>query len=259
VRKKNILFVLICFVFVFILSTSEIFSAPKELFTEGNKLFKEKKYSQAVGKYEELVKLGYRGMELFFNLGLSYSKIGETGKSILFLERALKYDENNEKISALLVNENLKIKDKIVQIPDFFLIKFFKEVSSFFSTWLWLFIVFIFYIALLAVIVGYLIKIEFAQRRLLTIAIPILLLFLLISIPAASISYNNAVNIKECIVLKQEVQLYSVPELSGQNEGMISEGNKLEIQDELAKWYRVQLPNGKEGWIGKEGILGIRF
>lgn len=223
-------------------------------FEEANRLFKDKKYSSALKIYEELAKEGYKGEELYFNLGYTYSKTGETGKSILNLERALLFSKNNSRVNALLVNEHLKIKDKIVRLPDFFIFKFFKDVAALLNIWLWLFIALVAYIILLFFIAGFVLKRDYAGKRNLSLFLPPILLVLLFSVSSLFISYEMASNVNECVVISENVHLYSVPEQGGNKEGLISEGNKLEILEVLTDWYRVKLPNGKEGWILKTGV-----
>lgn len=223
-------------------------------FEEANRLFKDKKYSSALKIYEELTKEGYKGEELYFNLGYTYSKTGETGKSILNLERALLFNKNNSQVNALLVNEHLKIKEKIVRLPDFFIFKFFKDVAVVLDIWVWLFIALSAYIVLLVFVSGFILKKSYAGKRNLSLFLPPILLVLLFSVSSLFISYEMASNVNECVVISENVHLYSVPEQGGNKEGLISEGNKLEILEVLTDWYRVKLPNGKEGWILKTGV-----
>lgn len=226
-------------------------------FDEANKLFKEKKYYAALEVYENLVREGYQGEELFFNLGYTCSKTGETGKSILYLEKALIYNKNNPRVNSLLVNQHLKIKEKIVKLPDFFIFKMFKDVASTMTIWFWLFVFLFAYISGLVFLSGFLLKRQIANKKNLFIGLPIVFVLLLFSIPSVIINYDLAANLQECVVISENVNLYSVPEKEGKKEGTISEGNKLGIIETLSQWYRVKLPNGKEGWILKTGVEAI--
>lgn len=232
-------------------------STPEKRFEEANQLFKSAKYSQAMIIYDSLLKSGFRSSELYFNLAYSYSKMGETGKSILNLERALRYDPSNNRAQLLLVNENLKIKEKIAIIPQFFIFKFFDDISSFTGSWSWLFIIFILFICGLVFLSGYMLKLDFASKRNSLIFIPVLVILLVLSVPAFIISYDREVNLREVVVLDENITLFEVPEVSGKKEAQIYEGNKLRILNDLSGWYRVRLTNGKEGWVIKKGVLEI--
>lgn len=230
---------------------------PEERFEKANLLFKSAKYSQAMIIYDSLLKSGHRSSELYFNLAYSYSKMGETGKSILNLERALRYDPSNNRAQLLLVNENLKIKEKIAIIPQFFIFKFFDDISHFTGSWSWLFIIFVLFIGGLLFLSGYLLKRNFASKRNSLIFLPVLFILLVLSVPAFVISYDREVNLREVVVLDENITLFEVPEVSGKQEAQIYEGNKMRILDDIAGWYLVRLTNGKEGWIIKKGVLEI--
>jgi len=227
---------------------------PSVKFEEANKAFKSGNYREAIGTYRQLEREGYRGAELFFNLGLAYSRAGETGHSILYLEKALLYDRNNRKANLLLVNENLKIKEKIVKVPEFFIFKFFRDISTLATVWVWLVIVFLLFLFLTVSITAYILRYKGLTRFRFFIITGTLSLFFAISIPAFLISYDSVRNLRECVVLDSNIHLYEVPETGGKSAGLITEGNKLEIIDEISGWFRVILPNGKEGWIMIKGV-----
>ncbi len=227
---------------------------PSVKFEEANKAFKSGDYREAIGTYRQLERDGYRGAELFFNLGLAYSRAGETGHSILYLEKALLYDRNNRKANLLLVNENLKIKEKIVKVPEFFIFKFFRDISTLATVWVWLGIVFLLFLLLTVAITAYILRFRGLTRFRFFIITGTLTLFFAISLPAFLISYDSVRNLRECVVLDSNIYLYEVPETGGKTAGLITEGNKLEIIDEISGWYRVILPNGKEGWIMVKGV-----
>lgn len=232
-------------------------STSEGRFSEANQLFKSAKYSQAMGIYDSLVKAGHRSSELYFNLAYSYSKMGETGKSILYLERALRYDPSNDRAQLLLVNENLKIKEKIAIIPQFFIFKFFDDISRFNGSWSWLFIIFVLFTSGLVFLCGYLLKWDFASKRNTLLFIPVLVILLVLSVPAFIISYDREVNLREVVILDENITLFEVPEVSGKKEAQIYEGNKLKILNDISGWYLVRLSNGKEGWIIKKGVSEI--
>lgn len=232
-------------------------ATPEERFEEANLHFKSAKYSQAIIIYDSLLMAGHRSSELYFNLAYSYSKMGETGKSILNLERALKYDPSNKRAQLLLVNENLKIKEKIAIIPQFFIFKFFDDISHQMSSWGWLVISFVAFVTGLIFLSGYLLNSEFASKRNAMIFLPLLVILIVVAFPAFIITYDREVNLREVVVLDENITLFEVPEVSGKKEAQIYEGNKLKILNDISGWYLVILSNGKEGWIIKKGVAEI--
>jgi len=100
-------------------------------------------------------------------------------------------------------------------------------------------------------------KRDFASTRNVMIFLPVFVVFQAVSVPAFIISYDREVNLREIVVLDENIILFEVPEDSGKREAQIYEGNKLRILNDISGWYLVKLSNGKEGWIIKKGVAGI--
>jgi tetratricopeptide (TPR) repeat protein len=64
--------------------------AGKALFEEGNKLYEQRKYSEAVSSYEKAIQNGQSNGPVFFNLGNAFYKAGQPGKSIAAYREAEK-------------------------------------------------------------------------------------------------------------------------------------------------------------------------
>lgn len=226
---------------------------PEKEFEEANSFFQKGDYSSALEKYEGLVSKGFKSKELYFNLGLTFSRLGETGNSILYLEKARKYDKNNQMIAAAIVNENLKIRERIAKVPEFFIFKFFNDMSGIFGVWTWFTLMIILYILALALAASFILKYRYATIRNTLIAGSVLFLGLVAAVPSFILSREETADKKECIVLSSQIEMFSIPEKTEEKPLMISAGNKLEILETISGWYRVLLPNGKTGWIQKEG------
>ena len=90
---------------------------------EGNKAYSEGKYEDALTYYSKILKNDFEGGELYFNLGNTYYKLDEIGKSIYYYEKALKFIEGDETLEQNLEIARLKIIDKIEPIPKLFIWK----------------------------------------------------------------------------------------------------------------------------------------
>ena len=76
-------------------------------------------YAQAIALYEELLEEG-ESSEVYYNLGNSYFKADNIGKSILNYERALLLNPGNSDIRANLDIARSKTQDNLVSTPDIF-------------------------------------------------------------------------------------------------------------------------------------------
>ena len=81
---------IIIFVFQFCLLYGEIdFDKINSIFNDANKLYEEGDYFEANNLYKNIVSSNIISKDLYYNLGLSYAKIGSNGYAILWYERAL--------------------------------------------------------------------------------------------------------------------------------------------------------------------------
>lgn len=62
---------------------------PSADFAEANRLFEKGDFPQAAAAYEKLVSEGRLSSDLFYNLGATQHKLGQTGEAVLWMRRAL--------------------------------------------------------------------------------------------------------------------------------------------------------------------------
>jgi len=101
----------------------------------------------------------------------------------------------------------------------------------------------------LAAVTGYILQFRGLTRGRALVITGLLLLLIALTLPPFLISYDDARNLRVCVVIDSSIHLYEIPEQEGKKAGLITEGNKLRVTGSVAGWYRVTLPNGKEGWI----------
>lgn len=82
-------------------------------FARAEKLYKENKFEEALREYQVLEQNGYRGKELFYNMGNCYYRLNKLGMAIASYEKALKLDPSDEDVRSNLLLANSKTVDKI--------------------------------------------------------------------------------------------------------------------------------------------------
>src|SRR5688572_5387854 len=79
---------------------------------EANELLKNKNYDQAIVQYEIMVKDGYTGFGLFFNLATAYQKQGNIARAILNFEKAIRLRPNHSVAREQINQINANLVDK---------------------------------------------------------------------------------------------------------------------------------------------------
>ena len=117
----------IIFIFILLVSLSikaEI-SDPTGVFNEGNKQYEEHNYEAAINSYKGLSE-EFFSPELFLNLGNSYYKLDDIPNTIIYYEKALKIEPDNQ--TALF--HKFKVEAELENSKKESLVKKFKHITS---------------------------------------------------------------------------------------------------------------------------------
>jgi len=249
ITMKKILY----FVSIFILATpvhaSTINDTIEIWMNEGNTLYQQKKFNEAIDSYQKIIEKNYESATLFYNLGNAYYKNEENGKAILWYERALKLDPSNEDIIHNIAFVNQKLEDKIDVLPELFLHRWYVSIASSMTSNQWATLSIVFFIMVLLSVLAYLlIHISWVKTS------SIFSLFLSVVILTFSIVFsyrNSTISNKhpEAVILKSVINGKSTPNESGTDLFVIHEGLKVKITDQLNDWIEIKLPNGEKGWV----------
>lgn len=184
--------------------------------------------------------------DLLYNIGNSYFKLNQLGKSILYYKRALKNDPNHT-----LAKNNLEktleiIPDKIEKQKTPGTKVFFEKIYYLFS--LNSIAIIILFMVSLSVLL--LIIIILKEKK----SIPIFFLFLLlffISIFSllGYIRYQELISENKAVLIKSEAIAYSGPSAEFVQVFTIHEGHIFTIEKNEGDWSQIKLLNGLSGWI----------
>ncbi len=94
---------------------------PDSLMVRANYAYDHQQYDSAVNMYQQVLKQGFVSPALYFNLGDAYYRQKDMPSAILYYEKAIKLDPNNEAIHYNLNLANTMIPDKIEKVPEMFL------------------------------------------------------------------------------------------------------------------------------------------
>jgi tetratricopeptide (TPR) repeat protein len=251
---KNLIKILIfSFLIINVISASQI----DDLMKKGNDAYQNAKYQDAITDYENLVKDGYEGVSLYYNLGNAYYKDGKLGYAILYYEKALRLSPNDDDIQHNLAIANAKTLDRINTLPKFFIFQWWESLLAFFSVKGWTYFTYILFILILvAAGIYFFIKNPLVQRYSFFGGLAILVLFIL-SVVMLAININRDLNVKNGIIIAQVVSAKLSPDTKSNDAFVIHEGLKVKMEDKVDNWVEVRLNDGKIGWLPENDVAQI--
>jgi tetratricopeptide (TPR) repeat protein len=219
-----------------------------------NELYKNNQYQLAIDEYNKLINRGYEGASLYYNLGNAHYRLGNVGYAILYYEKALKLSPSDEDAKHNLAIAKLNIKDKVDELPQFFIFNIWEGLLASFSVSGWTMIVYIIFILLLLAVIGYFFSRSVTQQRISFFVGVGFLVLLFSSITLLAVKMNKEFNIKNGIIVENVVTVKSSPDSSSKDEFVIHEGLKVRLEDKVDEWVKIRLADGKIGWIKEISI-----
>lgn len=247
-------------IMAFMICISTFASAQNDaqaMWNSGNEAFSKGEWQSALEFYRNIENSGLQSSKLYYNIGNTFFKMGETGQAILYFERALKLDPSNQDAKNNLSIASQMVLDKIEDVPDFFIATWTHSLRDSMSADGWAVLT-----LLLAVIIAALL---IAVRRTSSegvrkscFIISCILCIIIICTFLFSISNKTAVtNQENAIVTSPVSSVKSSPAEGGTSIFVLHEGTKVEILDNLGEWTKIELADGRQGWISAGTITII--
>ena len=221
--------------------------ASDQLFEKANKAYNNSDYTSAITLYDSILTIGLESSELYYNLGNCHYKAQNWANAIWHYEKSLKLEKNDKTIQNLEL-ANLKIIDRIEEIPQLFYKKWWSSFISIFNTFSWQLIsILIIWLALTIKILSQFTN--YKKEHFLSI----LYSLALISVFATYSSYQRNITKKEAIIFTSSVVVNSAPTTNSTNLFSLHSGSKIEILDTIGEWINIKIANGSSGWIKESG------
>ena len=245
--------------FCYILLPVVVFAQQQNevLFSEANEAYNKGSYAKAIELYEKIEKTGSVSENLYFNLANSYYKQQQIAPSIYNYEKALTLAPNDKEIKTNYGFAKKMRIDVINPLPKGFLQKMRIKFVTLFSvtTWAWITIVF-----MLLFVITFILFYRAAtseQRKLFFGIWTVSLLLCIISIVGAFTTENYEENTAYAIVFSEQSNIQSEPNLRSETLYKLHEGTKVKVLEKVDNWKKIQLADGRKGWIPKKEIKEI--
>lgn len=229
---------------------------PDSLFKQANAQYAKAQYSEALNNYQKIIAGGKHSAAVYFNMGNASYKLADLPSALLYYEKAHQLAPNDEDINANIRLGNSKIRDKIEEVPEFFMNRWWTSIYLSYTANTIALISLLFAFAGSALLIVYF----FAHRRgikktaffssLTCFALGLFAMFIL----SRQVSYFEQ---QYGIVFHSPVYVKSEPAEGSRSLVLIHEGLKVRIIDVGQNWVKVRLANGSEGWIKSADLREI--
>ncbi len=226
-------------------------------FNEANQLYLQGKYAEAIAQYEKIVQSGYESGELYYNLGNAYYKSGKIQNAILEYERAKELLPRDEDVQFNLQLANLQVVDKIDVVPKIFVYRWIDTMLTLFSLATMGWIVYTFFLLTLAAFAFFLYAGTYSQKRLSMFAGLVFSAALVLTMIGYGVQSYTESNTEFAIVMADAANIKSAPDSKGNDLFVLHKGLKIQVLDNVNRWRKIRLADGKVGWIPEEDCESI--
>jgi len=224
-------------------------------YKEGLKAYKNNQYDLAIQEFETILDSNWLSSQLYYNLGNAYYQNENIADAIWAYESSLILSPNHKDSKYNLKLANLKVKDRLdLPVPPIYL-KWYMAIKERYTPSVWLnFTLFFFLLLSCSLTFSRLFKITLKY-------IPgILITFIFISIffTLNAIYAENSIN--QGIINSVSIEARSEPNLISTRLFEVHEGLKVKVlaNQKYESWVKIELLDGKTGWIERDLILLIQ-
>ncbi|TYA74344.1 tetratricopeptide repeat protein [Seonamhaeicola marinus] len=245
---KYIIYILITF------SSFGISAQNQTLFEQGNALYNEGKYAEAVDKYSAILKSKKHSANLYYNLANAHYKLNNIAPSIYYYEKALMLNPDDTEIKNNIAFARNMTIDAIDVIPDAGFSKIVKNTTNAltFDTWAKVSVALVFCFVILFLV--YYFAYSTLTKRLTFVGSFAALFLVCVTLIFAFHRFNLDKKDNPAIVFVQETKVKSDPNLRSEEAFRLHEGTKVQVIDDYNDWKKIELADGKTGWVISDDI-----
>ena len=233
------------------------FAAGEPLWEDAAADYSSGNWEGALEKYLQIEQMGQTSDRLCYNIANAYYKTGQLGESILYWEKALKQNPSNSDAKYNLDIARESVLDRIEVVPEFILVKWLRDVKYLLSSnaWAWVTVALVLLVALCLLGFRY-----FGRRgaRTLSFILACILFVLAVASFIFSMSERHDVMARDsAIVMIPVSSVKSSPGEDGKSLFILHEGTKVQILDQLGEWSKVEISDGRQGWMRAGDVEAI--
>ena len=212
-------------------------------------IWKSAEDAYAVGDYDGAV-----SSSLFYNLGNAFYRKGSVGKAILYYEKALKLSPADQDIKHNLEMARVHTLDKIDSVPQFILVEWVKNLRNKLSSNAWAIVSLVFLAISVALLLLYRFSLSSSARKFYFIIAMVLIVLTLFSFLFSLSLARQASGNDTAVVVENIGSVKSSPAAGGNSIFVLHEGTKVKILEKVEQWSKIEIQDGRQGWIKTSDI-----
>lgn len=211
-------------------------------------------FAKAIEGYEAILASGEHSAKLYYNLANAYFKSEQTGRAILYYNRALRLKPGDEDIRHNLSVAEARTKDTIEAIPEFFLTQWLRDIRHLMSATTWSVLSLLFVVVLGLGLLCYLLGTHLSLRKIGFYTMLCALFLTICTTWFALAGRNEQLGEDRAIVMTTSAAVKSSPDRAATDLFILHEGTEVEISNTLDGWCEVTIADGKKGWTEHQKI-----
>ncbi len=225
------------------------------VFSAGNSHYEARHYDSAIAAYELILAIDRESAPLHFNLGNAYFRAGDLGHAILHYAKAERLDPTDADIRANLDFARSRVA---VQVDGVQLNPVRAVLGSLVGGFRLDRLGWISSVLFLLLLGGLAYRLGFRGRaRWLMPAIYVTVVMFVTAAALTTIKYRLDYLIPRAVIVTNDAPVSTGPSDQAETELLAAAGMMVEIVNDQAGWYEIQLENARRGWIRQDLVAVI--
>ena len=240
--------------YLFLALSCTVVAQNEALFERATVSYNDGLYEKAIEDYLRILDNGQHSSALYYNLGNCYYKLNQIAPSIYYYEKALLLDPGDKEIKNNLAYAQQMTIDDIKPLPESGINRIYNSAIGWMTFDQWAYSAVIFSLLfVIAYIVYYFLRYS-SHKRLAFITSTISLVIAIICVICAFVQHNHYNAEQPAIVFAQESIVKSEPNERSSEVFLLHEGTKVMVLENLEDYIRIEIADGKSGWVFQEDI-----
>jgi hypothetical protein len=221
------------------------------MFVEAGRLYKDGRFAEALEKYDALVKDGWIGGDIFYDIGNTYFKLGRTGRAIANYERARFFMPSDPDLLYNLSYARDQVQDDITPVLPVWRSMFFWMDSFSLKA-----VVYLFLVTNLVMFVLFICRLFYRHDFLFYCLIAVCMLWC-VSALSAGIKWYDFRHDNRAVVVAETADVLAGPDEGDTLLFRLHEGSIIECEREEDGWVLARISADKRGWIDSGAVERI--